>query len=217
MNLFLLGATGRTGKQVLEQALRRGHIVHALVRDKQKVKNNHPCLILFEGNPADKTALAAAMKGCNAIISALNISRTSDFPWSPLRSPKDLLSTVMKHIIELALELRIRRIVFVSAWGVAETRKDIPGWFRWFIEHSNIRHPYLDHERQEDLLKKTMLEWTGVRAVGLTNSKKKKEVRTSFDNRPKPRLIISRYNLAGFILEAVEKNMYVRMLPVVFQ
>jgi putative NADH-flavin reductase len=217
MKLLLLGATGRTGKQILEHALERGHIVHVLVRDKQKVKNNHPSLVLFEGKPDDKAALLNAMRGCEAVISALNISRTSDFPWSPLRSPKDLLSIVMKYISELATELHIRRIIFVSAWGVAETRKDIPGWFRWFIEHSNIRYPYLDHERQEEVLKKTSLEWTGVRAVGLTNSTKKKEVLVSFNKQPKPRLLISRYNLAGFVLDILEKNLYIQELPVVFQ
>ena len=37
MRILLLGATGRTGRFLLEQALGRGHIVHALVRDRQKI------------------------------------------------------------------------------------------------------------------------------------------------------------------------------------
>ncbi|MEI9911535.1 MAG: NAD(P)H-binding protein [Bacteroidota bacterium] len=94
MRILILGATGRTGKLVAEQALQRGHTVHALVRDKNKVKLNHADLTLFEGQPADRAALANAMKGCEAILSALNISRTSDFPWAKLRSPKDFLSSV---------------------------------------------------------------------------------------------------------------------------
>jgi nucleoside-diphosphate-sugar epimerase len=217
MRILLLGSTGRTGGHLLEQALQCGHTVHALVRDKSKMKLAHANLILFEGSPSDKGMLENAMKGCEAIISALNISRTSDFPWAKLRSPEDFLSAVMKNIIDLSPKHSIHRILFTSAWGVAETRKDIPGWFRWFIEQSNIRYPYDDHARQEDLLKQTSLHWTAVRAVGLTNSNNNKEVMVSLNNEPKPKLLISRRHVAAFMLDALEKNLYVGQMPVVWE
>ena len=121
----------------------------------------------------------------------------------------------MKLIIELAPPHQINRIVFTSAWGAAETRKDIPGWFRWFIEHSNILYPYEDHARQEELLKQTSLEWTGIRAVGLINSKRKKKIIVSFNKEPKPRLTVGRFGLAAFMLDVLEQNLYVRQLPVI--
>jgi len=215
MKILLLGATGRTGSHLLQESLDRGHIVHALVRDKSKVKIVNENLRVFEGSPSDRDALNKAMTGCESIVSALNISRYNDWPWSKLRSPKDFLSSVMKIIIELAPQHQIKRIVFTSAWGVAETRKDIPGWFRWFIEHSNILYPYEDHARQEDLLKQTSLEWTGIRAVGLINSKRKKKIIVSFNKEPKPRLTVCRLALAAFMLDVLEQNLYVRQLPVV--
>jgi putative NADH-flavin reductase len=215
MHILILGSTGRTGKHLLEQALQRGHTVNVLVRDKSKINNNDDHLTVFEGSPLDKTTLENAMQGCEAILSALNISRVSDWPWSKLRSPKDFLSTVMKNIIEVATEQNINRIIFTSAWGVAETKKDIPGWFRWFIDHSNIRYPYLDHERQEELLKQTSLQWTAVRLVGLTNSKNKRKIIVSLNNDPKPRLTISRRNAAAFMLDVLEKNLYMREMVVV--
>jgi putative NADH-flavin reductase len=217
MKILLLGATGRTGRQILEQALERAHSVSALVRNKQKLTINHPQLLLLEGDPLDKMALSRALQDCEAVVSALNISRTSDFPWAPLRTPKDFLSKVMTNIIEMLGPSSSVRIIFISAWGVAETKKDIPGWFRWFIDHSNLRYPYLDHERQENLLKQTSLQWTSVRPAGLTNGKKKKEVIASFNNQPKPNLLISRKNLAGFMLDVLEKNLYIREMPVVSQ
>ena len=160
MHLLILGGTGRTGKHLLQQALQRGHEVNALVRDKNKVSLTDNPLTLFEGTPLDKWALENAMKGCQAVLSALNVSRNSDWPWSKLRSPEDLMSQAMKNVIELAPKYGIQRIIFASAWGVAETKKDIPGWFRWFIDNSNVRYPYADHERQEQLIKQTSLQWT---------------------------------------------------------
>src|SRR5262245_47623937 len=116
MHIFILGSTGRTGKHLLEQALQRSHAVNILVRDKTKVVRTHPKLTIFEGSPLDKVALDSAMKGCEAILSTLNVSRTSDWPWSRLRSPEDLMSSTMKTIIELAPKHNIRRIIFTSAW-----------------------------------------------------------------------------------------------------
>ena len=215
MKILLLGATGRTGRHLLQQALDRGHTVHALVRDRGRVKITSENLTVYEGSPLDKRSMQHAMTGCEAILSALNISRTNDWPWAKLRTPEDFLSSAMKNIIELAPQHHIQRIVFTSAWGVAETRKDIPGWFRWFIEHSNILYPYEDHARQEELLKASPLEWTAIRAVGLIDGKKKKPVMVSFHNEPKPRITIGRSSLAGFMLDVVERNLYLRQMPVV--
>jgi putative NADH-flavin reductase len=214
MRLLLLGSTGRTGKHLLELALQRGHIVNILIRDKNKFSINDPNLTVFEGTPLDKTVLENAMQGCEAILNALNVSRTSDWPWAKLRSPKNLLSETMKNIIELAPKQNIQRIIFISAWGVAETKKDVPGWFRWFIDKSNVRYPYLDHERQEELVRATSLHWTSVRPSGLTNGKKIKEPIVSFNNNPKPRLTINRRTVAAFMLDVLERNLYVKEMPV---
>jgi putative NADH-flavin reductase len=215
MKILILGATGRTGQHLLEQALQRGHLVHILVRDKSKVAFHTSNLTIFQGSPLDKMALENAMKGCEAVLSALNVSRTSDWPWSKLRSPKDILSSVMKNLIELMPTCSIRRLIFISAWGVAETKKDIPGWFRWFIDNSNIGYPYLDHENQEELARKTTLEWTAVRPAGLTNGRKIKKVKLSFNNDPKPNWLINRKSVASFMLDILEKNLYTRQSPVI--
>jgi len=215
MRILLLGATGRTGKLLLEQALHHGHIVHTLLRDKQKVPFEKYNLLLFEGSPADKEALDKAMQGCEVVVSVLNISRKYEFPWAGLRTPKDFLSVTMKNIIELSAKNHIRRIVFASAWGVSETKKDLPGWFRWLLDHSNLRYPYQDHEKQEGLVENSHLDWTAVRPVFLTNSHHPKEIMVSLNGESQPRLYLSRRNLAAFMLEVVEKNLYLCQAPVV--
>ena len=214
MRILLLGATGRTGKFLLEQALEHGHIVHVLVRDKNKIPFKRYNLELFEGTPSDKTELEKAMNGCEVIISSLNISRKYEFPWSGLRTPKDFLSVTMKNIIELSEANHIRRIVFTSAWGVSETKKDLPAWFRWLVDHSSLRYQYHDHERQEELVRNSNLSWTAVRPVFLSNSKSKKVVYVQ-DRSSNPNLFISRRNLASFMIEISERNLYVGQTPIV--
>jgi len=210
MKILLLGATGRTGKYLLAEALDRGHIVHALVRDKSRITTSNNNLFLFEGLPTNEADLAHAMKDCDAILSVLNISRTSDFPWAKLRTPASFLSDAIKIIAKVAAHEKIKRMIICSAWGANETKKDIPGWFRWLIDNSNIGVAYRDHEVQENYLKGTGFEYTIVRPVGLTNSEKEQVVCVTLNDNPKPTLTISRKSTAKFMLEVLDKNLFVK-------
>ena len=199
MRILILGATGRTGKLILEAALSKDHLVNVLVRNSKRI-SPHPNLQVFEGDVTHSKDLELAIEGCSHVISCLNISRKSDFPWSALRTPATLLSDTMNALIPIAQSHRIKKIVLCSAWGVLETRKEIPAWFRWFIDNSNIGPAYKDHERQERLLSNSGLAHLIVRPVGLSNGKLS-AVRESFSNVPKPSLLISRKSLAYYMLE----------------
>ncbi len=215
MRILLLGGTGRTGKLALDIACKKGFEVNCLVRDELRVSRKDRNIKLFLGSPENQEILDQAMQGCNAIISALNVSRTSDFPWARLRTPKTFLSDTMKSLIPLAEKHSIKRIVVCSAWGVSDSREELPGWFRWFVDNSNIGAAYLDHERQENLLKASGLAWTIVRPSGLTNSKKEQKIIESYGNEPKPKLTISRRSVATYMVEALDNDALIRKMPVI--
>ena len=205
MRILLLGATGRTGKWVLKTALEKGHSVHCLSRNSHRIPKKDG-IAVFEGNPASSDDLKKAMEGCEAIISVLNISRTSDFPWARLRTPKTLLSDTMSLVVSSAKELGIKRAAICSAWGVAETKKDIPNWFKWFIDNSNIGVAYTDHERQENILQQSHLDWSIARPVGLSNSKRTETIQESLNNKPKPSMLISRKSVGRYLVESLENE-----------
>jgi len=215
MRILILGPTGRLGRILVDEALKRGHQVNVLVSHEYRLKTSPSLLKVFEGTPLNQYTVAEAMQGCDAVMSALNISRTSDFPWASLRTGREFMSISLKNILGAMEITKVKRIIITTAWGVAETRKDIPFWFRWLIEHSNIRYPYLDHERQEELIKLSDTAWTVVRPVGLTNSLADKPIRVTLENKPKPRLQISRSNTAGFMLDVLEQDLYVHQFPVI--
>lgn len=213
--ILLLGATGRTGQEVLGMALARGIKVHALVRNPERLNSGGENLRIFQGDTRDPADLSAAMNGVSAILSCLNISRKSDFPWSALRTPPDFLSKTMKNVVAVAKAKGVSRLVFTSAWGVAESRTSIPGWFAWLIDNSNISAAYLEHERQEAFVKASDMDWTIVRPVGLTNSRCLKPIRVFLENEGKPSLIVSRMGTAGFLLDTLENGKYIRQVPVI--
>jgi len=205
MKILLLGATGRTGKLVLKKALENGFQVNCLARNIERIEKRDG-LTIFDGNPNNETDLKKAISECNCVINVLNISRKSDFPWSSLTTPITFLSDVMNLLVRISENKDIKRISVCSAWGVAETKNDIPKWFKWFIDNSNIGIAYKDHERQEKIISESKLNWTIVRPVGLSNSKKEEKIRETFNNKPKPNILISRHSVAKYLLESLGNN-----------
>jgi len=70
MKLFVLGATGRTGSEIVELALARGHEVTAFVRSPQKL-SPAGSLTIVRGDPRDPATMAAALPGHEAVLSAI--------------------------------------------------------------------------------------------------------------------------------------------------
>ena len=215
MKILLLGATGRTGKHVVDEAIRKGYELNCLVRDAKKINAANDKLKIFEGSPGDASDLERAIDGCQVVINVLNISRYSDWPWSKLRTPQTFLSDVTKGLIRLAESHHIERIISCSAWGAAETKKELPGWFRWIIDNSNVGYAYRDHERQEELLMKSNLPWTIVRPAGLLNFKKYQEVIESYNHVPKPKMTITRLTVAKYLVDAISNGGLIHKTPTI--
>ena len=92
MKILVLGATGRTGKFIIEEALKKGHYVTAIARDPAKLEKYK--IDIIQGTPYDYDTLEKALNGCDAVINTLNVSRRSDNPWAPLTAPKDLIVSI---------------------------------------------------------------------------------------------------------------------------
>jgi uncharacterized protein YbjT (DUF2867 family) len=215
MHILILGATGRTGRHLIPEALAKGHNITCLVRKALKTEVDFEKVNVIMGSPAIPGDLEKAITGCDAVISVLNISRTSDFPWAKLRTPEFFLSDTMKRLVQLTERFDIKRVVVCSAWGAAETKSDLPGLLQWLIDKSNIGFAYRDHERQEAVLRQSNLNWTIVRPTGLINSSKIQRVHESYGNVPKG-FTISRRSVARYLIDAIGEDRLIRKSPVIW-
>src|SRR5205085_1521234 len=71
MRLFVMGATGRTGQEILRLAIPRGHTVTAYVRSPQKIASDEMRIKVWTGSPTDEERLAEAMRDHDAVLSVL--------------------------------------------------------------------------------------------------------------------------------------------------
>jgi putative NADH-flavin reductase len=71
--IAIIGATGRAGSQLLEEALRRGHSVTAIARDTSKI-GQRTGVVSKNVDALDSAALQAAVAGHDVVISAAHFA-----------------------------------------------------------------------------------------------------------------------------------------------
>ncbi len=182
----------------------RNHKVTAIIRDKSHAilpKVRH-----LEGSPTDPKLLNEALQGVDAVIVSLNINRTSDNPFARVTSPLTLISDSIRALIPAMEQNNVKRIISISAYGVGDSFKNMPLVARLLIRHSNIWKAYEDHDRQEQLLRQSKLDWTVVRPVML-NNKDTDDYKASIGKPSGSN--ISRKGMATFIVDALESEKYV--------
>lgn len=215
MKLLVLGATGRTGRELVKHALAAGHEVAALVRNPDAITTRNPALTIITGSPENMSDVDQAMAGCAAVLVALNNNRSSDAPWAKPVSPPRLIETSVWNAVAAMASHDIRRILILSAAGVGDSFAAAPWLMRVLIRKTNLAHTYRDHEAVDAYIRATDIDWTLVRAVGLSNSETDRRLVVSDGHHPRPGMTISRSRVARFMLDGLEDSSLYRQSPVV--
>jgi len=200
--ILVLGATGGTGQQVVAQALQLGHEVTVLVRDRQRLTLTDDRLRVLDGRVTDDSrALGDAVRDQAAVISTLGVGRSF--------KSGGLISRSMPRIVRAMEDHGVRRIIVTSAFGVGDTRRDVPVGPRIFMRLL-LQDIYRDKEQGEATLRASGLDWTLVYPAGLRDGpatgRYRAGERLSLSGFPR----ITRADVAGFLLTQIDDRTYVR-------
>lgn len=193
MKLCILGGTGGTGRQIVVQALDAGHDVTLLVRDRAKAGAEHPRLKVIVGDLQDVAALADAMRGQDAVISA--IGRGYSF------KSEHLIERSVPGIIAAMKATGVRRLVFTSAVGVGASIADAPLLGRLFFS-TLLRGIYADKLIGDQLIRSSGLDWTIVQPSQMTDGPLTRRYRSGERLALSGMARISRADVAHFLLNA---------------
>jgi putative NADH-flavin reductase len=190
MKLFLIGATGRTGEEIVQQALARGHHVTAFVRSPETVALRHERLSVLEGNVTDASRLSEAMQNHDAVVSALGPREVF--------KPSSLLQDSALAATRAMGRSGVRRLVVLSA---AAHFPGIPNRIVSFILRNHMR----DSLAMEKVVQDSGLDWTVARPPRLTQEQYA-TYRSREDAAIKRGFSLSRKAVAAFMLDAIEQN-----------
>jgi uncharacterized protein YbjT (DUF2867 family) len=153
MNLVVLGATGRTGRLVVEQALAAGHTVTALVRSPDRLTIRNSSLHVVAGGATDTAAVSRALEGADAVISTLG-------------GTGSVIADSTAAIVAAARKAGVSRVVVLSSFFVERDRLDaVTRLLTGVAMGSMIK----DKSAGELVLRQSGLEWTIVYASVLTD------------------------------------------------
>jgi putative NADH-flavin reductase len=154
MKLLILGASGKTGKQLVEKALSAGNEVTAFVRNPQSLSIDHPKLLIKTGDARNEADVAAALRGQDAVLSALG----------SLKSGDELIARSTEALIAAAQATGVKRIIMLSSMLVAPNYK--PNFVGKLVG-SMMKGMIQDKSGGEELLKQSDLDWTIFYATSL--------------------------------------------------
>ncbi|CAM3587964.1 NAD(P)H-binding protein [Brevibacillus invocatus] len=203
MKLLILGATGRVGRQVLNNAIKDGHQVTVLVRSKDKLSDLEPGLFeIVEGNVLNASDVEAAMKGAEAVISALSTDGA------------DVLSQGLPLVIGTMKKAGISRIVTVGTAGILQSRVS-PDLLRYQSSESrrSLTRASQEHHQAYSLLEASGLDWTIVCPTYLPEGTRVGSYRIEADYLPENATEISVYDTADFAYEQLfsQKHLHTRV------
>lgn len=116
MKVFVSGATGFIGIQLVKRLVEEGHEVHALYRSESKAKLiRFPAVTLFKGDILDKPSLEIALEGCEEAY------HTAAFAGVWAKDPQMVFKLNVNgalNVIEVAAHHLIRRVVVTSTAGI---------------------------------------------------------------------------------------------------
>lgn len=170
-HITVIGATGRVGALVTREALRRDATVTAFVRDPARLPADltaHPGLTVITGEIDDPVAMSRAVTGSAATIVTVGVRYRKGHPWGGIAGRADVVPAAMRTLLTVAEPAT--HVVLLSAFGAAESWRQLPGIARLIISTSALRVSYAGLTEAENLLARSGLPYTVVRAVTLTDT-----------------------------------------------
>ena len=189
MKLLVFGATGGTGRALLDQGLAQGHEVTAFVRNPAALAA-HPGLTVAQGDVTDAAAVDRAVAGQEAVLSALG----------PRSGGYGVLPGGVQNIVAAMSEAGVRRLIHVSSFGVGDSLAQM-GWVaRAVFVPLFLRKSLAEKEIEEEIIRASDRDWIIVRPGGLVDGPRTGVYRCIIDPQVKvsqPR--IARADVADFM------------------
>ncbi|KAK3107820.1 hypothetical protein FSP39_022927 [Pinctada imbricata] len=202
MRIAVLGATGPTGIQVVQEALERGHDVIALVRNPEGLGDiKHDKLQIQKVDIFQEKDLSPHLQDCEALLSCLG-TRASFLGWTPITFYEDSI----KPITSAMRTANLKRLVCMTAACTTRTDGE-PKIISYFLrplflgntlKSMSVMEAYLDQECQD-------VDYTVVRPPGLANTPSSGKPVTAVEGQwvPNGSGRISRRDVAKFMLDTV--------------
>ena len=208
-NLLIIGASRGIGRQAVEQALASGHSVRAFARSANAIALDDPRLEKRQGDALELDDLEPALEGVDAVIQTLGLTLRPSLITGPVR----LFSQATHCLVAAMKKAKVARLIAVTGFG-AGSSSDSVGCISRIPFRLLLGRAYDDKSIQECLIEESKLRWTIVRPVILTNGPHTGRYRVLEDPKSWRNGVISRADVADFLVRQVDDTSHIEKAPV---
>jgi putative NADH-flavin reductase len=206
-DVLIIGASKGIGLETSRQALSAGHHVRGLARSAAGIALSDPNLEKVRGDALNQHDVEAALRGMDVVIQALGV-RVAD-----MLRPIHLFSDATRILVRAMEGQDVKRLICVTGFGAGDSRSSIS-----YLQRVPFRlllgRAYDDKSVQERIIKESALDWTIVRPGVLTNGSRTGHYKVLDEQSQWRNGIISRADVADFLVRQIEDRAYVGKAPV---
>lgn len=207
MRVLIIGASKGIGLETTRQALDAGHDVRALARSANAIAISHSSLEKMPGDALKTEDVEAALAGVDVVIQTLGVGL------GDLLHPVHLFSDATRVLVAAMRKQGVKRLISVTGFGAGDSGASI-SYLQRLPFQIVFGRAYDDKTLQEKFIKESQLEWTIVRPGVLTNGPRAGRYRVLSKPSQWRNGIISRADVAAFLVQQILDQAYVRQTPV---
>ncbi len=198
MRIALLGANGRTGREVLERALDAGDTVTALVRSADKLAGvAHPRLNVCVGSPCSAAVLEEVLPGHDVVVSVLG-------PRWPSKSAAAIYPDSATTIVEAMHRSGVKRLLVTSSALLFQAERFVDRMLRRLVPSI-----VTGAQQMEESIRNSSVDWTIARTSFLKDTDET-DYRLGREALPQGCVAVSRSAVATFLLQEAKQRRHSR-------
>ena len=205
--VLIIGASKGIGLETTRQALEAGHDVRALARSATGISLSNQKLEKVRGDALNSQDVEAALNGVAVVIQTLGVGLGDLF------RPVHLFSDATRVLVAAMEAQGVKRLISVTGFGAGDSRASISCLqrvpFQLFLGRA-----YDDKSLQEHLIKDSSLNWTIARPGVLTSGRRTGRYKIIDEPSQWRNGMISRSDVAEFLVRQIEDHTYIRKTPV---
>jgi putative NADH-flavin reductase len=209
-HVLIIGASGGIGIEAVHLALERGLRVRAMARSADRIQIDNPALETRSADASDPEAVRAALEGVDAVIQVVGVAPSLRRMFTPI----DVFSKTTEVLVSEMAPAGVKRLVAVTGFGAGDSREAFSLPER--ISHRLVLGTaYADKDRQEAIIRESDLDWLIVRPTILTNGRGRGRYQVLVHPDEWRNGLISRRDVADFLVREVMAPNHIRVAPVV--
>ncbi|MEK4694491.1 SDR family oxidoreductase [Bacillus sp. FSL M8-0063] len=201
--IAILGANGKAGKFLVNEALEKGYQLKILTRNSNNMTITNENLETIIGDARDFSSIRELLQGCQAVINAVGQPKNESY----------IFSTVTKHILEAMKEFEIKRYILISGGSldVTEDQKGIVNKIGATLFKAFLSKMMQDKYKELQTIQGSDVDWTIVRLPFVMEGKSIGNIKESLVDMPG--IKIQNSDIAPFVIKQINSERYVGKCP----